>query len=391
MAERLYFNDSLLLDFDAAIVAHHKRGVVLDRTAFYPESGGQMGDQGTLTASGASLDVSDVVLDGDAVVHVVDGTLAAVGTTVHGAVDRTRRRVHMALHTGQHILSRALADVAKAATTSARLGENHCTIDIDKESIADGTLAQVEALTNAVIDDDVPVRSYFPDDAVLATLELRREAKVAGPIRVVSVGDFDHTPCGGTHCTSSGQVGLLTVVGVERHKRRVRISFAAGKRARDQLGDEAAVLREIGRSFSCAPGLVPEQIAKLRDELRDAKDSVRSGQAMLADRVAASFSNHDGPVVAVFDELPAAVVREIAKRISNRDEAVALLAARGDDALQAILSRGAASTFDCGAFLKRAAVEANGRGGGKSDRAEGRFPADVDWVALVTRLLQLPE
>ena len=124
------------------------------------------------------------------------------------------------------MLSRALADVALAATVSSRLGETACTIDVDQEVVEERRIAAAEDLTNAIIDDDVPVRAFFPTEEELAALPLRRRPTVSENIRVVAVGDFDVSPCGGTHCTRSAQVGLVHVTGVERYKGKLRISFS---------------------------------------------------------------------------------------------------------------------------------------------------------------------
>ncbi|MEZ4313266.1 MAG: alanyl-tRNA editing protein [Polyangiaceae bacterium] len=256
---RLYHDDSFLLRFEGRVIGHEswqgQPAVLLDRTAFYPESGGQMADRGTL----AGLAVTDVQVDEEGrVFHVVDGALPAIGAEVEGAIDKARRRVHMALHTGQHMLSRALADVAGAATVSSRLGETACTIDVDRESIEDGRLGAAEDLVNAVIDDDVLVRAFFPTEAELAELSLRRRPTVTENIRVVVIGDLDVTPCGGTHCTRTAQVGLVHVTGTERYKGKLRITFTAGPRARRDLTAHAVTLRALGRELSCDPLLAPQ-------------------------------------------------------------------------------------------------------------------------------------
>lgn len=387
---RLYHADSMLLSFDAEVVGHATLGgrasVVLDRTAFYPESGGQMADRGEL----AGVPVVDVQADDDGVIHhVLDGDRPGVGSRVAGSVDRGRRRVHMALHTGQHMLSRALSDVAAAETVSARLGETSCTIDLDRESVEERRVAEAEDLVNAIIDDDVMVRAFFPDAAELAALPLRRAPKVTENIRVVAVGDFDFTPCGGTHCARSAEVGLLWVNGIERYKGKVRVTFAAGKRARDELWREAAVLRDLGKVFTCGALDVPAAVAKLDRDLGEARGALGRVRGRLADVLGASLAAEGaatGRAVAVIDDATPDLLRAIAARVTAHPGAVALLAGRLPDGMAVMAARGAGSTFDCGAFVKRAAAQAGGRGGGRPDRAEGRLPADADWPALVSAL-----
>jgi alanyl-tRNA synthetase len=162
---RLYHADSFRQHFTGTVLAHGawkgRSALILDQTAFYPEAGGQMADRGQL----AGLVVVDVQVDDDGVIHHVveaaDG-LPAIGASIDGAIDWTRRRQNMALHTGQHVLSRALVDTAQAGTVSTRLGDSGCTIDLDKERLDDAALAAAEDLANAVVDDDLPIRAWFP-------------------------------------------------------------------------------------------------------------------------------------------------------------------------------------------------------------------------------------
>jgi alanyl-tRNA synthetase len=383
-SERLYQADSWLDTFEAVVVRHaelgNRRTVILDRTAFYPESGGQMADRGRI----GDVAIVDVQADDTgAIHHVLDGELPAPGATVRGTVDRARRRVHMALHTGQHILSRALELEAKSATVSARLGETACTIDVDRGAVPEAEIARAEDLANAVVDDDLDVRAWFPDPGELATLALRREAKVAGPVRVVRVGDFDVTPCGGTHCRRSAEVGLLGIAGVERYKGGLRITFTAGKRARDELGAQARMLRALGRSLSCPPLGVAAALERLQGDLGSARASVKRLQSELAATLAVTLAAQGSRVVASLPDAAPDLLREIGLRLVAEPDRVIFLAGSSSEGLSVLVARGGAATFDCGGFVKRVAAATGGRGGGKPDRAEGRLPAGTDWLALV--------
>lgn len=390
--ERLYYADPLLLRFTGRVIAHGAwngaPSLVLERSAFYPESGGQMGDRGRV----AGLAVTDVqVADDGAVHHVVAGALPAVGAEVEGEVDRDRRRAHMALHTGQHMLSRALADVAEAATVSSRLGETSCTIDVDREVLDERRVAEAEDLVNAIVDDDTAVRAFFPTADELAKLPLRRAPKVTGNIRIVAVGDFDFTPCGGTHCTRTAQVGLVKVIGLERYKGKARVSFSAGPRARRDLWQDADLLRDLGRELTCGPRDVRTAIERLRRELSDAREALGHARGRIAEAAAAELAAraeaNGGLAVGVVDDAGVELLRAVATRITARPEAVAILAGRTGDGMAAMVSRGSTSRFDCGAFLKRAAAAAGGRGGGRPEHAEGRLPKEADWPAIVASLL----
>ena len=392
VTQRLYFEDSFLFDFEARVVAHTelagKRSVVLDRTAFYPEGGGQMADRGAL----GGVDVVDVQVDDAGTIHhVLAGDAPAIDETVHANVDRDRRRTHAALHTGQHILSRALADVAKAETVSSRLGETICTIDVDQK-LAEGVAARVEDLANSVVDDDVPVRAFFPEPDELPALPLRRPPKVAGDVRVVRIGDFDVTPCGGTHCTHSAQVGLIRIAGVERYKKGTRVSFHAGARARRALTAESEALRVLSRDFTCAPTDVGAAVEKLRRELGEAREALGLARARVAEQVAADLLEgarraDREHVVAFLDELGADEARAVAARIAREPRMAALVACPVEGGTHVVVARAPDGELDCGALLKRAAKAAGGRGGGRPERAEGRLPSGVDWVAVASAAL----
>lgn len=392
--ERLYYSDSLLLEFEARVVelgaVAGRSSVLLDRSAFYPESGGQMGDRGML----GSAEVLDVqVDDAGRVHHLVDSSETfSLGAAVRGRIDAARRRLHMALHTGQHILSRALLDEAQAETVSSRLGETTCTLDVNVAKLDEARLARAEELANAVVDDDVVVRAFFPEPDELETLALRRPPKVRSHVRVVAIGDLDVSACGGTHATHSSQVGLVRILGVESYKGGTRVSFAAGRRARDGLTSEAKLLETMARDFSCAPNEMPAAVDKLRRQLFEARETLGLARAELAERaadelVAQARASGEHMLIRQIDGGTIELLRAIASRVTRLPQSVALLAGRVAAGTPVLAMRAGDSSFDCGAFIKRAAELSGGRGGGRPERAEGRLPSDVEWGALVRRLL----
>jgi len=384
VTERLYWADPLALEFRARVVAHATWGgrasVVLDQTAFYPEAGGQLADRGVL--GGAA--VVDVGVDAaGAIHHVIEGALPELGGEVAGAVERGRRRLHMALHTGQHMLSRALLEVARAETVSSRLGERECTVDLAGPGLDERALAAAETLVHGVIDDDVPVRAFFPPPEELARLPLRRDPKVDSNVRIIEIGEFDLSPCGGTHCVRSAQVGFVRVTGMERYKGGFRVYFDCGQRARVVAGGHDGVLRALGVSFAVPPGEVAGAVERLRGELRASEAAARALRARLAEAWAEQLDAGGGRVIACLDDCDAEMLRVVAKRLCAQGGAVALLAGRTTDGLDVVVSRAAGASFDCGAFVKRVAAAAGGRGGGRPQHAEGRLPAGSDWAALV--------
>jgi alanyl-tRNA synthetase len=392
--EKLYWRDPFLATFHArgarAAELEGKASVVLAETAFYPEGGGQLADIGALDVGGTSLRVTDVQIDeAGEIHHLVDGTIPFDVTedTLRGSVDLTRRRDHMAQHTAQHMLSRALVDVAKADTVSARLGVTDCTIDIDLGSITESALVKAEELVNAVVRDDVPVRSLFPTPEELAKMTLRRTPKVTTGVRIIDIEGFDLTPCGGTHCTRTGQIGVVTVTGTENTKGKVRISFHAAGRAVADARAKTEVLRTLAGDFTCGLMDVPAAVHKLREDLKAKLDALSSMRGELVELIAerALAAHPPDPsgttpiaLIRSRDDLP--MLRTLAGRLAARADVVALCAApdpaTGD--LLVVVQRGASAHFDASKWLRETAQKHGGRGGGRAERAEGRLPRTVD-------------
>jgi alanyl-tRNA synthetase len=381
MTRRLYHDDAFLRRFDAEVVAVTAQGVILDQTAFYPEAGGQLGDRGTL----GELAVRDTQeTDDGRIVHVVDGTPPAVGARVTGEIDWARRRQHMAEHTAQHLLSGALLDRAQAATQSARLGETALTIDVARDRIPEPDLAAAEDLANDIVDDDLAIRAWFPTPDELVQLKLRRDPKVTESIRVVAIGDFDYSPCGGTHCARTSQIGAVRITGAERYKGMTRVTFTAARRGRLDLFGRDHVLRGLATQFSCGPSEVPAAIDKLRRDADAAGSELTALRGRLAGIVASSFPGTGAVIAALPGD--AAMLRGVASKLAaaGRD---AILCAPDDGGATVAIFRADGSKLDCGALWKALAAHAGGRGGGRADRAEGRLARTVDdWPALIAQL-----
>jgi alanyl-tRNA synthetase len=297
----------------------------------------------------------------------------------------------MAQHTGQHLLSAALLRAAGAETSSARLGEATSTIDVAAPSLDEGALHRAEDLTNDVILDDLPIRVLFPSPDELAALPLRRAPKVQEGVRVIEVAGFDCSPCGGTHCARTGQVGPVRISSIERYKGLFRVTFLAGRRALADHRRKDDALRELARGMSCGPFDVGGAIEKLRADLRERSEQLGNARGelvrLVAERALAAAPPIPGESARLViaregDDLGA--LRALAAALARRPDVVALVASRprdGGDWLVAI-ERGADASFDAGAWLKDLARRHGGRGGGRPERAEGRLPGSVDWLAV---------
>ncbi|MDB4958436.1 MAG: Alanyl-tRNA synthetase family protein [Myxococcales bacterium] len=382
MTRRLYHADSYLRRFDAAVVAvtsyKDQPAIVLDQTAFYPEAGGQLGDRGTLGA----ITVRDTQeLDDGTIVHVFEGDAPAVGSRVTGELDWARRRQHMAQHTAQHLLSGTLLERAQAPTASARLGESSLTIDAARDRIPEVELAAAEQLANDLIDEDVPIRAWFPDPAELDAIKLRRDPKVSADIRVVAIGDFDFSPCGGTHCSRTSQIGSIRITGAERYKGMTRVTFTAARRGRAELFTRDQLLRGLASQLSCAPAEVPAAVDKLRRDASGSADELTTLRSRLATMIAGSLPGTGAAIAAVPGD--AELLRATAAKLvaAGRD---AILCATDETGTTVVVFRASGSQLDCGALWKRLSARFGGRGGGRADRAEGRLTTVVaDWAAAI--------
>jgi alanyl-tRNA synthetase len=371
VTELLYRDDPYLLEFDARVVARRTRdgrpAVVLDRTAFYAESGGQPWDTGRLDG----VTVVAVLHDKDDVLHVLDGEL--VGERVHGRVDEARRRDHMQQHHGQHLLSRAVVDVAGAATTSFHLGETISTIDVAGDLSADAVRA-AERRANEIVRRSRPVavRTLSRAEAVAAGVTVPAEA--GDSVRVVEAEGFDRQACGGTHPRNTSEVGVVVVAGHERYKGGTRIRFVCGDRALDAFHRRQAIVDEASALLSAAPEAVPDAIRRLREASAEAAkraDSLRE-RALAGDAARlAGGADDSGVASAALDGYAPAELRALAGQVVASRSLVALLGSRHEGRAHLVFARSPGRSEDLGALLKDALAILGGRGGGRGDVVQG--------------------
>jgi alanyl-tRNA synthetase len=378
MTERLFADDPDLLEFDAAVVLrteHDGRpAVVLDRTAFYAESGGQPWDTGTL---GDSRVVAVVEKDGG-ILHVLDRPLAA--DAVRGRVDADRRRDHVQQHHGQHLLSRAFVETARAETVAFHLGAEATTIDLDRPVTADQARA-AERRANEVVWEARPVTVSW------IRLEEARAQGLEPPVgvdavRVVDAAGYDRQPCGGTHPRTTAAVGVVLVTGLERYKGGTRVSFVCGHRALAAMARRGHVLDRLVATLSAPLDDLARTAQKLRDDLADAQRSAKDlleraldGEArrLLADaRGELSPPAPAAPimVVAAYDGWPAADLRALATRLVELAPCVALLGSRAEKA-HLVFAQSEGLPHDVPGLLKAAVEALGGRGGGRGNVAQG--------------------
>jgi alanyl-tRNA synthetase len=375
MTERLYYTDAYRQTFDATVIACTAAGahaeVVLDRTAFYPTSGGQPFDVGTLGGARV-LDVID--REDGTIAHLVDAPLTT-GARVEGAIDWARRFDHMQQHTGQHVLSAAFDRLSGVRTESFHLGRESSTIDLAREVTAT-ELAAAEDEANRIVWEDrlVAVRVVSPAEA--ATLPLRKEPARTGPLRLIDVHDFDLSACGGTHVARTGAVGIIAVAGIEKFRGGSRVEFLCGGRALRRFRAWRDALAASMRVLSVAPHELAGAIDRLQQDNKALGRAARTLQEQLAVHEAGALvargtlAGDRTVVVEALDGWDAAGLKAMASAAAARPGVAVALFSTSVPAL-CVVARSQGVTVDAGAVLKALAGRFGGKGGGKPDLAQG--------------------
>ncbi|HUF25047.1 MAG TPA: DHHA1 domain-containing protein [Vicinamibacterales bacterium] len=394
MTTRLYYDDSTITEFDATVTGvrdHEGRpAVTLDRTAFYPTSGGQPFDAGTL-GDAAVVDVIDDEDTGE-ILHVVARAIAE-GSAVRGTVDRVRRLDHMQQHTGQHILSAAFEKLHHARTVSFHLGAEASTIDLDREVNA-AAVAAAERLANDVVWDDRPIGIRYASEDEAALLPLRKEPKRTGRLRLIEVPGCDLSACGGTHVPRTGVIGMIAVSGVERFKGGLRVSFVCGGRALARFARMRTAMEDSIKRISVHPDELPVAIGRLQDEIKAQRQTIRAQQEKLAAseaealRGGAEIANGIALVVAYVAGWDSNGLKLLASTLTSGPGVVAALVGDGSPA-PVVIARSEDARIDAGEVLRGLLTELGGKGGGKPGMAQGAVSAEAAPVRaeMRTRLL----
>ena len=385
MTERLYYNDAYLAHFDATVIDRSEDGqrVYLDRTAFYPASGGQPSDRGAL--GGAA--VLDVVDEGERIAHHLSAPVTA--SAVSGDLDWPRRFDHMQQHTGQHLLSAVFAELLGYETTSVHFGPDYATLDLGVEAVAAADIVRVESRANEIVWENRAVEVSFEEPGQAAGL--RKPSAREGALRIVTISDLDKSACGGTHVRATGEIGPILLRRQEKIKRNARIEFLCGTRAVRRARADFDVLTVLASGMSASidelGALVPAQAAELR--------SLQNAHRRLEEEVAAFRS------AARYEATPAAPdgvrylverhprgraedVRAFALAFASHARAVyvALLAEPGAVLVAASDDAG----FDCGRRLREALAPVKGKGGGSPRLAQGSVPGGEGLDAIPAAL-----
>jgi alanyl-tRNA synthetase len=409
MTDRLYYTDAYLREFDARIVRIGRRDgrtlITLDRTAFYPTSGGQPFDTGAL----GGIPVVDVIDEEDgSISHAIEEpeslqrSALLVDQPVHGAIDWVRRFDHMQQHTGQHVLSAAFDRVAGVRTVSFHLGAASATIDLARE-VSPAEIAAGEDEANRVVWDDHAVTIRFVSADEAARLPLRKEPARGGTLRLVDVDAVDLSACGGTHVSRTGAIGIIAVASSERFKGGQRIEFLCGGRALGRFRTLRDTVASAGRLLSTGAGDLPATIERLQTEGREHRRVVSGLQEELARYRAEDLASTAEAIRLKADTDTAAPVRFVARAIDADANALKTLAtavtrkpgylvalvSTGRPAL-VVLSRSVDVPVAANTVLATLLTRFGGRGGGKADVAQGGgLDGNADEILAAVRVALL--
>jgi len=402
MTEHLYYHDSFLYEFEAEVrnvVSDSRPALILDRTAFYPTSGGQVFDTGWILPANSpdqKLRVTEVEeRDDGTILHFLESAPAIEkGTRVRGLIDIDRRRDHMQQHSGQHVLSAAFVRLFQMPTVSFHMGADYCSIDLDTKTLSAEQVEAAEALANDVVTQNRPVEVRFVTQEEARGLGLRKlPPQEKDQLRLIDIHDFDLTACGGTHVAGTGQIGCILLRKTEKVKQGWRVEFVCGKRAVATARRDYTVLTEAAGLYSSRLWDVPQQIRKALEESRVSRKRREQLLEELAELHASRILDETPEtggrkvVVRVLADRDLTFIKLLAQRLTRQGgNVVALLAATsGQPAMVFAASPG--QPFDMGALMREALEKLGGRGGGSKDMAQGG-PQQVEAIPQVLAELE---
>ena len=388
MTKRLYYDDSFLYDFDAEIyevLETPRPGLILDRTAFYPTSGGQVFDTGWLTPdANAKLRVTEVADAEDGrVIHYLEAARDDLkpGTRVHGEIDAARRRDHMQQHSGQHVLSAAFVRLYNIPTVSFHMADDYCSIDLDTPTLTKEQIESAERLANEIVLENRAVDIRFVTREEAGKMGLRKLPPTErDELRLIDIRDFDVTACGGTHVAHTGQIASILLRKTERVRQGWRVEFVAGLRAVTTARRDFTTLTETAAMFSAHIYDVPQQARKALDEIKSLRKQYEHSQEELAAAYAsvlladAAEVHGRKVVVRTLSDRDLNFVKLLAEKVTRLFPNVVALLATTSPQPSLVFAQSPGQPFDMGALMKDVMTKTGGRGGGSKDMAQGGIP-----------------
>jgi alanyl-tRNA synthetase len=378
--KRLEQLDSYLKEFTSTVTeVREQKGqpiIALAESAFYPTSGGQSFDAGTLNGIRV-LDTFKEEKNDDTVWHRLEQNTFQIGDTVHGIIDWKRRYKHMQRHSAEHMVAQAFVRVNPAFQTQAvNLSQANCTIDLAGEP-KEADLEAAEKIVNEAAYQNLPIKAFEVDETDISNYPLRRTPKVSGKIRIVQIGEYDFSACGGTHLRSSAEALPIKVMGSEKIKGGLtRIYFMAGSEALADYGVKHQMSTSVAQSFSSSVEKLPERVAQLRDELKTTKQQLIALQEKVAKAKAeellqsAQTTDKGRIITHELSQDESNLLLPLSKLLGAHDDVIALLGSSNDKA-SLLFIRGKHVSVDMNKLLGEVLYLIQGKGGGSSERAQG--------------------
>ncbi len=386
MTNRLYYTDAYRTEFTANVVERSPDGlrVYLDETAFYPTSGGQPHDLGTL----GGVSVVDVIDEDNRIAHVLASALGG-DTAVKGSIDWTRRFDHMQQHTGQHLLSAVFDDLFGFKTVSVHFGPDYSTLDLDAELVTHQQIVKAEQRANALVGEARPVSVTF-EDARTAT-GLRKASEREGTLRVVSIDSVDRSACGGTHVRTTAEIGAMLLRSSEKIRKGTRIEFVCGARAIRRARRDYESLNSIATALSAAIDDAGPLVGAQADRLKESDNARKKlGQELAVYRArerydAASADASGVRTIVIRDAATMDDAKAIAQAAFALPKVVVIGALVSPPSV--LVASSEDSGVDAGKLLKERLAAVGGRGGGSPRLAQGSVPDASALDAVVQHLV----
>lgn len=380
MTNKLYYDSTYLTHWETRITETIEREdglyVILEETAFYPHGGGQPCDLGTIQ----DIPVLDVISEAELVLHKLERL--PDGEAVTCQIDWNRRFDHMQQHSGQHLLSAICLDLLQFMTLSFHLGEDYCTIDIEAPELTPNQLISIEREVNQQIYRNHNILSYFVTGEEASQLELVKQPKVTENIRIVEIKDVEYNACGGTHVSSTGEIGMIKVLKVEKQKGNTRIYFKCGYRALVEFNSSLQILAALSSKFNTGKDEIIDRIEKWENEQKQLQAEITLLKEKNDDYVAQELLAHQkGNLIAhVFEDRSLKDLQSLANKLTAQSTNPVLLATSAEN--KVVFAQNGNAELSCGAFFKAHLGGYNGKGGGSDKLAQAGFPSWEDAFAF---------
>lgn len=380
MTNKLYYNSTYLTDWETRITETIEREdglyVILEETAFYPHGGGQPCDLGTIQY----IPVLDVISEADHVLHKLERLPDELAVTCQ--IDWNRRFDHMQQHSGQHLLSAICLDLCQFMTLSFHLGEDYCTIDIEAPELTTKQLHSIEWEVNRQIYRKHSILSYFVTGEEASQLKLVKQPKVMENIRIVEIKDVEYNACGGTHVSSTGEIGMIKLLKAEKQKGNTRIYFKCGYRALEEFNSSLQILGTLSSKFKTGKDEIIDRIEKWENEQKQLQAEITLLKEKNDDYIVQELlAQQEGKLIAqVFEDKSLKDLQSLAKKLTAQTSVPVLLATSAE--YKVVFAQNGNAEISCGAFFKTHLGSYNGKGGGSDKLAQAGFPSWEDAFAF---------